>query len=287
MKHFTERKHIRKNLSRLLIWTLAAGGGSFAVALSPQSALAAPVVTAGTADREKNYVGPSAQKEEGPVKAERFVLPKEARVLVVVEGTGGSTCQVSAYEREREDSPAWTLKLTTPGYLGHNGMSNHRVMGDKTTPIGVFQMNTPFGQADPLDGFPDNYIKVTDSYVWVSRTNRLEEFSTEGGERVGTERYAGYYDYVLDAGYNKNAVAGKGAALFLHCSVEGVTGSSGCVEIPKEHMAEVMRLYGTYGDGACYIAQAPEGTFSQIYDTYGTNNGLSPDGDFTVKDSSP
>ena len=37
-----------------------------------------------------------------------------------------------------------------------NGMSNHRHSGDKTTPIGVFKMNTPFGQAKALEGFSDS-----------------------------------------------------------------------------------------------------------------------------------
>ena len=47
-------------------------------------------------------------------------------------------------------------------------------------------------------------------------------------------------------------------------------------------MIAVMRLYGQYGDGRCYIALAPFGTFGRIYDTYGTNNGLSPEGDFSA-----
>ena len=200
--------------------------------------------------------------------------------LVVVEGTDGSNCRVYAYEKEIQDNPQWTLRVDTTGILGHNGMSNHRTAGDKTTPIGVFQMNTPFGQAEPLEGFPENYIQVTEDYVWESETNRLLEQSEKDGERVGTEAYAGYYDYVLDAGYNKNAVFAKGSALFLHCQVEGAVGTAGCVGIPKEQMADIMRLYGTYGDRACYIAQAPEGTFSLIYDSYGTNNGLSPEGNF-------
>lgn len=240
--------------------------------------MASPVITSGGTDfKSSQAAGPG---QSGEVRPERFVLPAGARVLVIVEGTEKSSCQVSVYEREQEDSTAWSLRMTTPGYLGHNGMSNHRTAGDMTTPIGVFQMNTPFGQADPLPGFPENYRKVTESYVWESATNRLTEASEEEGERVGTAGYAGHYDYVLDCGYNRNAIEGKGAGLFLHCSVEGGSGSSGCVAIPKERMAEVMCLYGTYGDGACYIAQAPRGTFSQIYDSYGANQGLSPAGDF-------
>ena len=45
-------------------------------------------------------------------------------------------------------------------------------------------------------------------------------------------------------------------------------------------MAEILKLYGAYGDGACYMALAPEGTFDQIYGTYGANMGLSPKGTF-------
>ncbi len=208
---------------------------------------------------------------------QRFVLPEEARVLVVVEGTGESKCQVYTWEKAED---GWKLKFIVDGNLGLNGMSNHRVMGDKTTPIGVFQMNTPFGQDDPLEGFPVNYVKVKESHVWEDDTNSLVDGSQKEGERVGTSRYAGYYDYAIDAGFNKEAIPGQGSALFLHCMPKGSEYSSGCVQIPKEKMAEIMKLYGTYGDGACYIAQAPRGTFELIYDTYGTNHGLSPEGDF-------
>lgn len=218
----------------------------------------------------------------GTFDVNRFVLPEDAAVLVVVEGTGGSNCMVYAYEYEERKSggESWALRLSTPGYLGLNGMSNHRTEGDKTTPIGLFQLNTPFGQAAPLSGFPENYIQVTESYVWTDTTNRLVDNAAERGEHVGTVGYAKYYDYVLDAGYNKNAVSKKGSALFLHCHGPGRTDTSGCVSVEKSQMAAIMRLYGTYGDGRCYIAQAPKGTFDLIYDSYGVNNGLSPDGDF-------
>lgn len=207
----------------------------------------------------------------------RFKLPAEARVLVVVEGTGGSGCQVYAYE---QTDSGWAKQVDTYGYLGENGMSNHRVSGDKTTPIGVFQMNTPFGQDEALEGFPANYLQVTENHVWTDDTNVMVDDASAVGEHVGTFWYDEYYDYAIDCGFNPNGIAGQGSALFLHCIGQGKDYTSGCVAIPKEHMIAVMKLYGKYGDGACYIAQAPEGTFDQIYDTYGVNQGLSPDGDF-------
>lgn len=220
---------------------------------------------------------PADVKATASFDVDCFVLPEGAGLLVVVEGTGGAACNVYAYAKE---SGQWAEKVNTCGFLGRNGMSSHRTEGDKTTPIGLFQMNTPFGQDDPLEGFPQNYIKVKESHVWSDQTNRLVDDASVAGEHVGTVWYDGYYDYAIDAGYNRQGIAGKGSALFLHCIREGRTDTSGCVAIPKEQMAEVMRLYGTYGDGACYIAQAPRGTFDLIYDSYGVNNGLSPDGEF-------
>lgn len=260
-----------------------------AMAAAPAFA-ASSTITAGQAGKERLAAAaiPTAPGDAGLEAAEgigmeydvnRFALPEGAGMLVIVEGTGGSSCHVTAYEKGQS---GWEKRLETDGYLGQNGMSNHRVMGDKTTPIGVFQMNTPFGQGDPLEGFPQNYIKVKESHVWADDTNSLVDDASCVGEHVGTVWYKGHYDYVLDAGFNKNAIPNQGSALFLHCMVSGKTSSSGCVAIPKDEMAKIMRLYGTYGDGACYIAQAPRGSFHLIYNSYGVNNGLSPEGNFDI-----
>ncbi len=240
---------------------------------------AAAVLSAGTAFGAVTQVGPGVPKAKEAFQAKEFALPEEARVLVVVEGTGGSDCKVYAYEKADE---SWELRVETAGILGKNGMSNHRTTGDKTTPIGVFRMNTPFGQSEAQEGFPGDYIKVKESHVWSDDQNRLVDDAGEVGEHVGTAAYQGYYDYVIDAGFNPKAIPGQGSALFLHCRVPEAASTGGCVAIPKEEMEKVMRLYGTYGNGACFIAQAPEGTFSKIYESYGVNDGLSPAGDFGV-----
>lgn len=251
--------------------------------------MTAPVVTVGMAPQSETTA--AAEQKNPAVEAtmpdpvagasfdvNRFVMPEGADVLVVVEGKGGSTCRVYAYEKQPQ---GWINRVDTTGYLGKNGMSNNRTEGDKTTPIGLFQMNTPFGQSQKLEGFPDNYIQVDSGYVWEEDANRLSRDLSKAGERVGSAGYAGYYDYVLDAGYNAKGVLKKGSALFLHCEGAFKEYTSGCVAIPRDEMIKIMRLYGAYGDGHCYIAQAPEGTFDLVYNTYGINNGLSPDGDFS------
>ena len=221
----------------------------------------------------------AASAQAGTADASRFVLPEEARVLVIVEGTGGSGCNVYAFERSSA-AGSWEKCVETTGYLGMNGMSNHRHSGDKTTPIGVFKMNTPFGQAKALEGFPSDYIQVDDTYVWEDDTNKMSRDLSKEGERVGSSGYAGYYDYAIDAGFNPNGIKNQGSALFLHCSGVFKDYTSGCVAIEKDQMAQIMKLYGKYGSGASFIAQAPKGTFEQIYNTYGTNQGLSPERNF-------
>ncbi len=52
--------------------------------------------------------------------------------------------------------------------------------------------------------------------------------------------------------------------------------------IEKDQMAQIMKLYGKYGSGASFIAQAPKGTFEQIYNTYGTNRDCRRKGTFVI-----
>ncbi len=68
--------------------------------------LSAPVLTAGggqntAAAKNVSFEAPqqSGSGEAGTAAASRFVLPEEARVLVIVEGTGGTGCNVYAFER--------------------------------------------------------------------------------------------------------------------------------------------------------------------------------------------
>jgi len=208
-----------------------------------------------------------------------FVLPDGAQALIVVEGTGnGSECALFAYEK---DAGGWKLSMSADGYLGQNGMSNNRTCGDRTTPIGVWRADTPFGQKDRIEGFPADYIKVDESYTWDEKTNRLVKDDPQAiGEKVGTSRYKGYYDYVLNMGYNINAVENKGDALFIHCGMDGDTDTSGCIEIAEPYMVELMKLYGRHEPGTVYVACGPKGKIAMLYEAYGVNNGLSPDGDF-------
>ena len=79
------------------------------------------------------------------------------------------------------------------------------------------------------------------SYVWEDDSNRLVKGSTREGEQVGTSGYAGYYDYVIDAGFNPNGIKNQGSALFLHCSGEFKDYTSGCVAIDREQSEQQVK----------------------------------------------
>ena len=51
--------------------------------------------------------------------------------------------------------------------------------------------------------------------------------------------YGAVYNYCLDMGYNTAGTPRKGSALFLHCT--NGYGTAGCVGIPEEDMAEILR----------------------------------------------
>ncbi len=205
----------------------------------------------------------------------RLAIPGDAEVLVVVEGSGLDAV-VSAYKRELvtadgEESSygAWQLiTSTTEGKLGRKGLGK-TVEGDEKTPIGIFKMNTPFGIEDAMEGFPENYIKVTSDMYWNGDSdsplyNRLvSDLSYTDFDRSRSEHlinYGGYYDYCIDTGYNPEGTPHRGSALFLHCSMGINTG--GCIAIPEEIMIEIMR---SYREGHTYIAIGDQADMQALY----------------------
>lgn len=214
-----------------------------------------------------------------------FSVANNANLMVVVEGTGGSNCAVKAFEKS---GSTWVERVNTIGVLGENGMSANRTEGDKTTPVGVFKMNTPFGQVDALDGFPSDYIKVDEHDYWSSETSTYNKYVRDetrvvAGEAIGTSGFAEIYDYAIDSGYNISGTAKKGSALFLHCTKANKVSTSGCVAIPKDEMATIMKLFAKYENNS-YIIQGIKGSVKDLYNAY-NDAGLSPSSSSTTNGS--
>lgn len=222
--------------------------------------------------------------EDRSYEVNRLEIPDDAAVLVVVEADG-LTANVSAYVKQGLSAgtegtavPAdgaaseadWQLQAATDaGLIGRGGMGKVQE-GDEKTPSGLYRMNTPFGTAAAQAGFPENYLQVDGRYYWdgdsasdrynkLVNTDEYTNFDRAKSEHLSTYGGAAYH-YCIDTGYNFDGTPYKGSALFLHCSAGKNT--AGCVAIPEQTMAAIMRLYR---EGSTYILLDTKGNFAQYY----------------------
>ena len=200
--------------------------------------------------------------EASGLEIDKINIPADSQALITLAGSSTlDTGELNVYTKG--DDGAWkTVYAGVRAKYGMNGLYKEKE-GDSKTPVGVFKMNTPFGIADSVEGFPDNYIKVDSDMYWngdsaSDRYNKLvnaKEYTAF--DRSASEHlinYSGYYDYCIDTGYNYEGTPYRGSAIFLHCVVNDEH-THGCIAIPKEYMTEIMKLYS---EGNTYIA---------IYDT--------------------
>ena len=200
--------------------------------------------------------------EASGLEIDKINIPADSQALITLAGSSTlDTGELNVYTKG--DDGAWkTVYAGVRAKYGMNGLYKEKE-GDSKTPVGVFKLNTPFGIADSVEGFPDNYIKVDSDMYWngdsaSDRYNKLvnaKEYTAF--DRSASEHlinYSGYYDYCIDTGYNYEGTPYRGSAIFLHCVVNDEH-THGCIAIPKEYMTEIMKLYS---EGNTYIA---------IYDT--------------------
>ena len=127
-------------------------------------------------------------------------------------------------------------------------MNDNRKQGDKTTPTGVFHYTMAFGIADD-PGCPMGYTKVDETHYWAGNddspyyntfvsTRDTTDFDPNDSEHLID--YTIPYQYCLDMGFNTERTPGRGSALFLHCYSKNQY-TAGCVAIPQNYMAEVLR----------------------------------------------
>ena len=126
------------------------------------------------------------------------------------------------------------------GY-GRNGLNANRHAGDKTTPIGSFQILYAFGKA-PNPGTQMTYRNITpNSYL----SSEYATYNTwvESPYHISGEHLIDYYQYkyAMDIGFNQNPIVyGKGAAIFLHCKSYDRWWTSGCVSLEEQDMKDVL-----------------------------------------------
>lgn len=147
---------------------------------------------------------------------------------------------------QQNASAQWERTLTTPAWVGAQGISNLAHEGSAYTPAGIFPLTEGFGRkSDVTADLPYLAIAPSDTWWWVSDSEsplynqkyRCHEndcpFDTTVSENLGS--FDPQYDYALVIDYNRfPTVPTLGSAFFLHVEDGGPT--AGCVAITAEAM---------------------------------------------------
>lgn len=189
----------------------------------------------------------AAKQEASPDWVKNLPQAKTAKQLFVVAGVGKTTAWVSMHEKDTDGN--WRILMTTPGFLGKEGLEKTKE-GDAKTPIGTFHFNAAFGIAkDPGCVIP---YKQVDKNIYWSGDDRpgmkynqmvdireMPDLNIEDSEHIID--YDPHYTYAMNISYNENGTPGLGSAIFLHCFGPYKPYTGGCVAIPVENMRFVMQ----------------------------------------------
>ena len=161
-------------------------------------------------------------------------------VLVVLKRMTDYNTIVTCYEKNSKGEWAAVDGLTElSGTCGTNGVSHDRYAGDRTSPAGLYQLGTCFGNEGKPKGLKMPWRKITENSVWIGRrgeyyntwqeVDEFEEFDTGSGEHL--IEYTSSYALACVIRYNMKPymVQGKGAAIFFHVST---TDTAGCIGLP-------------------------------------------------------
>ena len=164
--------------------------------------------------------------------------------VVLVEYISGSNATLSVHDRI---NGTWVERLSTSAYVGKNGIGKTKE-GDKKTPVGVYNLNTPFGiKADPGAKMP--YTQVTKYHYWCGSSsskyyNQLVDSRVTGRSYTSSDEhlidYKGVYNYCMFIDYNAQGQAGKGSCIFLHCKGSNPY-TAGCVAVDEGVMKQIIQ----------------------------------------------
>jgi len=170
--------------------------------------------------------------------------------VVACMGMDKTTATVSMHERDASGN--WKQILSTPGYVGKNGVcadADHKE-GCGQTPLGVYGFNKAFGIADD-PGCAIPYVKVDDKIYWSGDMNEgmhynemvnIDDYPNldkDNSEHIVDYEYE--YQYCLNISFNDDATMNKGSAIFLHCLGRVKPQTGGCVAVPEYIMKQIMQ----------------------------------------------
>ena len=188
----------------------------------------------------------------------------DAKQMLIVAAFSADATDAWISLHEKQSDGSWHMVMTSPGFIGKNGLGKTRE-GDAKTPVGIFHFNRAFGIADD-PGYAIPYVKVDQDTYWSGdprdgyRYNELVNLKDlpgldlESGDSEHIIDYPYHYQYCLNISYNEEGIPGLGSAIFLHCLAPAKPFTGGCVSIPEDHMRFVM--------------QKVDGSTAVVIDTY-------------------
>ncbi len=229
--------------------SLSACSGSTGSAASP-----APAEPAASSAAGDGLYASTHEVVDSPDWVKNLDSAKDENVkqLFVVAGMGESLTAATISMHERDTDGNWKQILSTPGYVGKNGLcaDEAHAEGCGQTPMGVYKFNKAFGIADD-PGCAMDYVKVTDDTYWSGddregmHYNEMVSFkefpdlNMDNSEHIIDYDYQ--YQYCLNISFNEDGTAGRGSAIFLHCLGPYKPYTGGCVAVPENIMKLIMQ----------------------------------------------
>lgn len=185
-------------------------------------------------------------------KVAALAVAEQADVIFVAAAAeNGAACDFYAFQK---DGGRWTMSVQTTGFVGKNGVNyGERVENDYTTPGGIYRMGLCFGILSVPGGMKLDYQKVDADCYWdgdrkSDTYNQLVQGSDmpagwDAGASEHLTEYVEQYRYCMNIEYNTDpAVPGRGFAIFLHCTKDGMVQTAGCVAIPPADMVTCLEM---------------------------------------------
>ncbi len=177
---------------------------------------------------------------------------ENTKQLFVVTAISMDTTTAYISMHQRDENGQWMQLLSTPGYVGKNGLcldADH-VEGCGQTPVGTYHFNKAFGIA-PDPGTAFEYTQVTDDTYWSGDVREgmhynemvdikdFPDLDMTNSEHIVDYEYQ--YQYCLNISFNEDGTPGRGSAIFLHCLGPVKPWTGGCVSVPENIMKLIMQ----------------------------------------------
>ena len=132
--------------------------------------------------------------------------------------------------------------------IGKNGVSNHKIEGDKKTPKGLFSLGNVYFRKDrnikpktKLKCIPINKNMGWCNDIRSAKYNNLIKTNKQiRHEKIYRRDYK--YDYLITVNYNtKNVKIGRGSAIFLHLT-KNYKPTIGCIALNKKDFLILLKI---------------------------------------------